>query len=194
MILGPAIRSRYGDGCVTASAVTVIYAFFCSPLQFFWLPTALPFCFSSTLERTNLLFLWKFYETEWQFVRIDVKMWSRRSRLRVILVVALLDSKNTIASNSSFELSLFTLTILVVKHSWCSTYWMVISSFVGRVRTSLLPPPAGESSPHTVSLNVLSPQIQSHPDENKSVYKFEAAWDSSLHNSILLNRWLKYPE
>ena len=61
--------------------------------------------------------------------------------------------------------------------------------FTGRVRTSLTPPPLGEGSLHTVSLNVLSPQVQSHPDENKSVFRFEAAWDSSLHNSILLNRY-----
>lgn len=59
---------------------------------------------------------------------------------------------------------------------------------VGRVRIALTPPPAGESSTHTVSLNVLSPQVQSHPDENRCVFRFEAAWDSSLHNSILLNR------
>lgn len=64
----------------------------------------------------------------------------------------------------------------------------VVDLVVGRVRTSVLPPPAGEGSLHTVSLNVLSPQVQSHPDENKSVFRFEAAWDSSLHNSILLNR------
>ena len=61
--------------------------------------------------------------------------------------------------------------------------------FTGRVRTSFTPPPVGESSLHTVSLNVLSPQVQSHPDENKSVFRLEAAWDSSLHNSILLNRY-----
>ena len=61
--------------------------------------------------------------------------------------------------------------------------------FTGRVRTSLTPPPLGEGSLHTVSLNVLSPQVQSHPDENKSVFRLEAAWDSSLHNSILLNRY-----
>ncbi|CAH3041179.1 unnamed protein product [Porites lobata] len=64
----------------------------------------------------------------------------------------------------------------------------VMDVVVGRVRTSLTPPPVGEGSLHTVSLNVLSPQVQSHPDENKSVFRFEAAWDSSLHNSILLNR------
>lgn len=64
----------------------------------------------------------------------------------------------------------------------------VMDLVVGRVRTTLVPPPAGESSPHTVSLSVLSPQVQSHPDENKCVFRFEASWDSSLHNSILLNR------
>lgn len=73
-----------------------------------------------------------------------------------------------------------------VKHC---TNQMLTSLFIGRVRTSLVIPPPGESSPHTVSLNVLSPQVQSHPDENKSVFRFDAAWDSSLHNSILLNRY-----
>ena len=68
------------------------------------------------------------------------------------------------------------------------THKMLVCFLVGRVRTALVPPPAGESSPHTFSLNVLSPQVQSHPDENNCVFRFEAAWDSSLHNSILLNR------
>lgn len=71
------------------------------------------------------------------------------------------------------------------------THEMLICFLVGRVRTALVPPPAGESSPHTISLNVLSPQVQSHPDENNCVFRFEAAWDSSLHNSILLNRYTR---
>ncbi|XP_067055819.1 kinesin-like protein unc-104 isoform X3 [Acropora muricata] len=59
---------------------------------------------------------------------------------------------------------------------------------IGRARTSLVPPTSAETSPEMVSLNVVLHQFQSHPDENKSVYRFEAAWDSSLHNSVLLNR------
>lgn len=52
-----------------------------------------------------------------------------------------------------------------------------------------MPPTPAETSPEMVSLNVVLHQFQSHPDENKSVYRFEAAWDSSLHNSVLLNRY-----
>ncbi|XP_048586987.1 kinesin-like protein unc-104 isoform X2 [Nematostella vectensis] len=62
---------------------------------------------------------------------------------------------------------------------------------MGRVRTSLHPPTSGNSSKshdNLLSLNVLSPQIQSHPNDDRAIFKFEAAWDSSLHNSILLNR------
>ena len=66
---------------------------------------------------------------------------------------------------------------------------MKICLFVGRARTSLVPPTPAETSPEMVSLNVVLHQFQSHPDENKSVYRFEAAWDSSLHNSVLLNRY-----
>ncbi|KAK3749140.1 hypothetical protein QZH41_009819 [Actinostola sp. cb2023] len=56
---------------------------------------------------------------------------------------------------------------------------------LGQVRTTKAP----SSRPsHPLSLNILSPQIQSHPDDERAIFKFEAAWDSSLHNSLLLNR------
>ncbi|XP_068687799.1 kinesin-like protein unc-104 isoform X4 [Montipora foliosa] len=64
----------------------------------------------------------------------------------------------------------------------------VVDVVIGRVRTSLAPSTPAETSPEMVSLSVVLHEIQSHPDENKSVYRFEAAWDSSLHNSISLNR------
>ncbi|XP_031571306.1 kinesin-like protein unc-104 isoform X2 [Actinia tenebrosa] len=56
---------------------------------------------------------------------------------------------------------------------------------IGQVRSSKAAP-SRLSSP--LSLNILSPQIQSHPNDERAVFKFEASWDSSLHNSILLNR------
>ena len=103
--------------------------------------------------------------------------------------VFIADRAQSNASSNAFVK--VTLKLQLSSDMYCtelSTHKMLIYFIVGRVRTTLVPPPAGESSPHTVSLSVLSPQVQSHPDENKCVFRFEASWDSSLHNSILLNR------
>ena len=39
-----------------------------------------------------------------------------------------------------------------------------------------------------LSLGLFPGEILEVPGDDRAVYRFEAAWDSSLHNSILLNR------
>lgn len=39
-----------------------------------------------------------------------------------------------------------------------------------------------------LSLNVVSAHYIQKPDDERTFYRFEVAWDSSLHNSHLLNR------
>ncbi|XP_056354557.1 kinesin-like protein KIF1A isoform X2 [Oenanthe melanoleuca] len=72
---------------------------------------------------------------------------------------------------------------------------------VGRIRNT---PEADESliDPNILSLNILSSGYI-HPSQDDSIslgndtrtfYQFEAAWDSSMHNSLLLNRVTPYRE
>jgi kinesin family protein 1 len=39
-----------------------------------------------------------------------------------------------------------------------------------------------------LSLNVVSSHYIQRPDDERTFFRFEVAWDSSLHNSTLLNR------
>ena len=45
-----------------------------------------------------------------------------------------------------------------------------------------------ESDGEVLSLNVISSQNIQKPHDERTFYHFEVAWDSSLHNSLLLNR------
>lgn len=39
-----------------------------------------------------------------------------------------------------------------------------------------------------LSLNIISAHYVQKPNDDKTYFRFEVAWDSSLHNSVLLNR------
>jgi kinesin family protein 1 len=41
---------------------------------------------------------------------------------------------------------------------------------------------------NVLSLNVISSYYIQNPDDERTFFRFEVAWDSSLHNSVLLNR------
>jgi kinesin family protein 1 len=41
---------------------------------------------------------------------------------------------------------------------------------------------------NVLSLNVISSHYIQNPDDERTFFRFEVAWDSSLHNSVLLNR------
>ncbi|CAF0753828.1 unnamed protein product [Didymodactylos carnosus] len=45
-----------------------------------------------------------------------------------------------------------------------------------------------ESDGHVLSLNVMSAHYLQKQHDERTFYRFEVAWDSSLHNSLLLNR------
>ncbi|NWY75879.1 KIF1B protein, partial [Erithacus rubecula] len=64
---------------------------------------------------------------------------------------------------------------------------------VGRIRNT---PEADESliDPNILSLNILSSGYIHPSQDDRTFYQFEAAWDSSMHNSLLLNRVTPYRE
>uniref|UniRef100_A0A8C7HYA4 plus-end-directed kinesin ATPase n=1 Tax=Oncorhynchus kisutch TaxID=8019 RepID=A0A8C7HYA4_ONCKI len=63
----------------------------------------------------------------------------------------------------------------------------------GRIRNT---PEADETiiDPNILSLNILSAGYVWPSYDDKTFYRFEAAWDSSMHNSLLLNRVTPYGE
>ena len=63
---------------------------------------------------------------------------------------------------------------------------------VGRIRTgaesSIIGDDNCENDVSVVSLGLFPGEVLEFPGDTRHFYRFEAAWDSSLHNSILLNR------
>ncbi|XP_037390858.1 kinesin-like protein KIF1A isoform X23 [Pygocentrus nattereri] len=93
-------------------------------------------------------------------------------------------------------------TVTIVHETGSDIQWKEVRELVvGRIRNT---PEADESiiDPNILSLNILSAgNIRPAPDDSISLgidprtfYRFEAAWDSSMHNSLLLNRVTPYGE
>ncbi|MCI4375514.1 hypothetical protein PGIGA_G00110420 [Pangasianodon gigas] len=94
-------------------------------------------------------------------------------------------------------------TVTIVHETGGDINWKEVRELVvGRIRNT---PEADETiiDPNILSLNILSAgYIQPTPDDRqfldsdmpRTFYRFEAAWDSSMHNSLLLNRVTPYGE
>ncbi|XP_062251408.1 kinesin-like protein KIF1A isoform X1 [Platichthys flesus] len=94
------------------------------------------------------------------------------------------------------------ITVTIVHESGGDMDWKDIRELVvGRLRST---PEADETiiDPNILSLNILSTGYvrPMHDDsislgvDHRTFYRFEAAWDSSMHNSLLLNRVTPYGE
>uniref|UniRef100_A0A3P8XPZ0 plus-end-directed kinesin ATPase n=1 Tax=Esox lucius TaxID=8010 RepID=A0A3P8XPZ0_ESOLU len=78
---------------------------------------------------------------------------------------------------------------------FCSPFFLLPFSFssLGRIRNT----PEGDDAivdPNILSLNILSAGCVRPTQEDRTFYRFEAAWDSAMHNSLLLNRVTPYGE
>jgi kinesin family protein 1 len=63
----------------------------------------------------------------------------------------------------------------------------------GRIRNT--PEPEEEDNDSSVlSLGLFPGEYVEIPGDDRCMFRFEAAWDSSLHNSVLLNRVTSYGE
>nr|XP_019936827.1 PREDICTED: kinesin-like protein KIF1A isoform X10 [Paralichthys olivaceus] len=94
------------------------------------------------------------------------------------------------------------ITVTIVHESGGDMDWKDVRELVvGRLRST---PEADETiiDPNILSLNILSTGYvrPMHEDsislgvDHRTFYRFEAAWDSSMHNSLLLNRVTPYGE
>uniref|UniRef100_A0A665UZE7 plus-end-directed kinesin ATPase n=1 Tax=Echeneis naucrates TaxID=173247 RepID=A0A665UZE7_ECHNA len=86
------------------------------------------------------------------------------------------------------------ITVTIVHESGGDVEWKEIRELVvGRLRNT---PEADETiiDPNILSLNILSAGYVRPMQDDRTFYRFEAAWDSSMHNSLLLNRVTPYGE
>ncbi|XP_068453456.1 kinesin-like protein KIF1B isoform X8 [Clinocottus analis] len=86
------------------------------------------------------------------------------------------------------------ITVTLIHEKGSELHWKDVRELVvGRVRSKT---EVDESAADAVlSLNIISAKnIKSSHNSNRTFYRFEAVWDSSLHNSLLLNRVTPYGE
>ncbi|XP_041126308.1 kinesin-like protein KIF1A isoform X25 [Polyodon spathula] len=86
------------------------------------------------------------------------------------------------------------ITVTIVHETGGDIEWKEVRELVvGRLRNT---PEADETiiDPNILSLNILSVGYIQPCQDDRTFYRFEAAWDSSMHNSLLLNRVTPYGE
>uniref|UniRef100_A0A673NM87 plus-end-directed kinesin ATPase n=1 Tax=Sinocyclocheilus rhinocerous TaxID=307959 RepID=A0A673NM87_9TELE len=86
------------------------------------------------------------------------------------------------------------ITVTLIHEKGSELHWKDVRELVvGRIRNK---PEVDDSAADTVlSLNIISAKnLKSSHNSSRTFYRFEAVWDSSLHNSLLLNRVTPYGE
>ncbi|XP_061593550.1 kinesin-like protein KIF1A isoform X7 [Cololabis saira] len=86
------------------------------------------------------------------------------------------------------------ITVTIVHETGADVKWKDIRELVvGRLRNT---PESDETiiDPNILSLNILFAGFVKPLQDDRTFYRFEAAWDSSMHNSLLLNRVTPYGE
>ncbi|KAM9751382.1 kinesin-like protein KIF1B isoform 20-T20 [Menidia menidia] len=86
------------------------------------------------------------------------------------------------------------ITVTLIHEKGSELHWKDVRELVvGRIRSKA---EVDDSAPDAVlSLNIISAKnIKSSHNTHRTFYRFEAVWDSSLHNSLLLNRVTPYGE
>ncbi|XP_023577878.1 kinesin-like protein KIF1A isoform X3 [Octodon degus] len=86
------------------------------------------------------------------------------------------------------------ITVTLLHETGSHIRWKEVRELVvGRIRNT---PETDESliDPNILSLNILSSGYIHPAQDDRTFFQFEAAWDSSMHNSLLLNRVTPYRE
>jgi kinesin family protein 1 len=81
------------------------------------------------------------------------------------------------------------IALTITYETGCDIKWnKVVELVVGRVRSSQKSSLETDNQSNVLSLNLFKPVYYVSNDKDRTSFRFEGAWDSSLHNSILLNR------
>ncbi|KAM4807302.1 kinesin-like protein KIF1B isoform X4 [Urocitellus parryii] len=86
------------------------------------------------------------------------------------------------------------ITVTIIHEKGSELHWKDVRELVvGRIRNK---PEVDEAAIDAIlSLNIISAKyLKSSHNSSRTFYRFEAVWDSSLHNSLLLNRVTPYGE
>ncbi|XP_053096975.1 kinesin-like protein KIF1B isoform X2 [Pangasianodon hypophthalmus] len=80
------------------------------------------------------------------------------------------------------------ITVTLIHEKGSELHWKDVRELVvGRIRSK--PEVDDTAADAVLSLNIISAKnMKSSHNSNRTFYRFEAVWDSSLHNSLLLNR------
>uniref|UniRef100_A0A8B9JEA7 plus-end-directed kinesin ATPase n=1 Tax=Astyanax mexicanus TaxID=7994 RepID=A0A8B9JEA7_ASTMX len=86
------------------------------------------------------------------------------------------------------------ITVTLIHEKGSELHWKDVRELVvGRIRNK--PEVDDTAADAVLSLNIISAKnMKSSHNTNRTFYRFEAVWDSSLHNSLLLNRVTPYGE
>ncbi|XP_009572441.1 PREDICTED: kinesin-like protein KIF1B isoform X2 [Fulmarus glacialis] len=86
------------------------------------------------------------------------------------------------------------ITVTIIHEKGSELHWKDVRELVvGRIRNKAEVDEAAVDA--ILSLNIISAKyLKSSHTSNRTFYRFEAVWDSSLHNSLLLNRVTPYGE
>ncbi|XP_053173736.1 kinesin-like protein KIF1B isoform X1 [Scomber japonicus] len=86
------------------------------------------------------------------------------------------------------------ITVTLIHEKGSELHWKDVRELVvGRIRNKAEVDDTAADA--VLSLNIISAKnIKSSHNSNRTFYRFEAVWDSSLHNSLLLNRVTPYGE
>ncbi|XP_074790085.1 kinesin-like protein KIF1B isoform X4 [Natator depressus] len=86
------------------------------------------------------------------------------------------------------------ITVSIIHERGSELHWKDVRELVvGRIRNKAEVDEAAVDA--ILSLNIISAKyLKSSHSSNRTFYRFEAVWDSSLHNSLLLNRVTPYGE
>ncbi|XP_074416787.1 kinesin-like protein KIF1B isoform X3 [Larus michahellis] len=86
------------------------------------------------------------------------------------------------------------ITVTIIHEKGSELHWKDVRELVvGRIRNKAEVDEAAVDA--ILSLNIISAKyLKSSHSSNRTFYRFEAVWDSSLHNSLLLNRVTPYGE
>ncbi|KAM8830879.1 kinesin-like protein KIF1B isoform 12-T12 [Synchiropus picturatus] len=86
------------------------------------------------------------------------------------------------------------ITVTLIHEKGSELHWKDVRELVvGRIRSKAEVEDCAADA--VLSLNIISAKnIKSSHNANRTFYRFEAVWDSSLHNSLLLNRVTPYGE
>uniref|UniRef100_A0A674H8R8 plus-end-directed kinesin ATPase n=1 Tax=Taeniopygia guttata TaxID=59729 RepID=A0A674H8R8_TAEGU len=128
--------------------------------------------------------------------KYDLLVWFEISELEPTgeYIPAIVDHTGGLPCQGTFLLHQRRITVTIIHEKGSELHWKDVRELVvGRIRNKAEVDEAAVDA--ILSLNIISAKyLKSSHSSNRTFYRFEAVWDSSLHNSLLLNRVTPYGE